>query len=163
MMFRNLFIALALLSHIFGSAHAVERPWGVITPFGSVASEQSGFQGRYNPWESKAAERAIDPQTEMKKWIKPGWQNIYSPRTIVEKEIWPDTKKSPGKGRDGSQKRVFGDKGLTGEERWPERKSRREPYRSSDRFWPPPDAVTPNIPLQPFFSYGNSYPGWQRY
>lgn len=151
----GLLVSLAVL----GVAHAAERPWGVITPFGSIVPESRGFQGVYNPWEREVVEGGEQPPVQAPKRIKQGWQNIYRPRTTTEDELWPNSDKNADK----TPKRTFGAKSLTGEEQWPERRGSHQPYRSMERFRTPFGTFSPRIPPQPFVPYGSNYPTWQRY
>jgi len=162
LMRRALLVSLAVTGTLLGVVHAAERPWGVIMPFGSTVPESRGFQGRYNPWESEAVEEEQQqPSVRAPKRIKQGWQNIYRPRTSTEDELWPNSGKSDSD--NGTSKRTFGDKSLTGEEQWPERRGSHQPYRSMERFRTPFGTFAPRIPPQPFVPYGSNYPSWQRY
>ena len=157
---RALLASLAVTGALLGVAHAAERPWGVIMPFGSIVPESRGFQGVYNPWESEAVEEEQQqPSVQTPKRIKQGWQNIYRPRTSAEDELWPDSDKRDEK----TPKRTFGDKSLSGEEQWPERRGSRQPYRSMERFRTPFGTFSPRIPPQPFVPYGSNNPSWQRF
>ena len=156
---RILVIALLQYGCLYSVANATERPWGIITPFGSAATEPRGFQGIYNPWENEVAAEQTEPPAQVQKRIKQGWQNIYRPRTTAEEDLWPDSRKS----HDKTPKRTFGDKSLTGEEQWPERRGSYQPYRSMERYRTPFGAFSPRMPPQPFAPYGSNYPSWQRY
>lgn len=158
MMLRNLYISLTIVGCLFGEAYAAERPWGVITPFGSAATEPRGFQGIYNPWANEIADVGQRPPAQAQKRIRQGWQNIYRPRTSDVEELWPDSAK---KGERAAN-RTFGDKSLSGEV-WPERRSSHQPYRSMERFRTPFGTFAPSMPAQPFAPYGSNFPSWQRY
>lgn len=159
---RGVIFSLSLLSGFNGAVLAEERPWGIITPFGNVMTEQRGFQGRYNPWETEIVEGVDESATEVRKQIKQGWQNIYRPRTPTEQEQWPNGTSAVKKSAQQSPKRTFADGNLTDDEQWPDRRDRYRPYQPTDRFWTPFGTFAPNVPRPPVAPYGNNYQPWQR-